>query len=119
MTITSPLQPGDHLRVIAPSTNLRIVSNENRVAATRRLEALGFRISFGRIAALVIGRFQRASGMDRSTLAFLVSRLDLPAGVPVVANVDAGHTDPMATIPIGGRASVEAAPGETTIEVWW
>jgi muramoyltetrapeptide carboxypeptidase LdcA involved in peptidoglycan recycling len=35
------------------------------------------------------------------------------AGRPVLANIDVGHTNPMATIPIGGRArlAVEAAGG--------
>lgn len=85
----------------------------------RDLVSLTHQPGFGRIAALLIGRFQRSSEMDRSTLRQLVSRLGLPAGVPVIANVEFGHTDPMATIPIGGSASVEALPGNATIEVRW
>ncbi|WP_233551062.1 S66 family peptidase [Amnibacterium setariae] len=60
------------------------------------------------VRALVIGRFQRATGMTRELLEEIVRRQPFVAGVPVIANVDFGHTSPQATIPIGGRASVSA-----------
>lgn len=85
----------------------------------RDLMALSHQPGFDQIAALVIGRFQRASQMDRSTLAGIVELLGLPAGVPVIGNTDVGHTDPMAAIPIGGTASVSAADPATMIEVTW
>jgi muramoyltetrapeptide carboxypeptidase LdcA involved in peptidoglycan recycling len=31
-------------------------------------------------------------------------------GVPVLGNADFGHTNPLATIPIGGRITVTAGP---------
>lgn len=58
------------------------------------------------IQGLVIGRFQRASGMTRGLLAQIIARQDRLATLPVLANVDFGHTNPMATLPIGGRASL-------------
>lgn len=85
----------------------------------RNLVSLAHQPGFSEIQALVIGRFQRSSKIDRSTLAAIVSGLDLPDGVPVIANVDVGHTDPMATIPIGGRSVVSADGTATTIEVSW
>ncbi len=60
------------------------------------------------IQGLVIGRFQRVSGMDRSTLERLVERLPGLAGRPVLGNVDVGHTAPMATLPIGGEVTMYA-----------
>lgn len=85
----------------------------------RDLVSLSHQQGFGQIAALVIGRFQRSSNMDRPTLAGIVDVLGLPASVPVIGNADVGHTDPMATIPIGGTAHVSATANTTMIEVTW
>lgn len=38
-------------------------------------------------------------------------------GIPVIANIDFGHTLPMITIPIGGRARVIADPTNPVIEL--
>ena len=58
------------------------------------------------VQGLVIGRFQRASGVTRSLLEQIVARQDRLANRPVLANVDFGHTNPLATFPIGGRAAL-------------
>ncbi|MEV0194902.1 LD-carboxypeptidase [Nonomuraea sp. NPDC050691] len=55
------------------------------------------------IRGLAIGRFQEASRMSRPLLEQIIGNQPLPAGVPVVANIDVGHTDPLATFPIGGQ----------------
>ena len=44
--------------------------------------------------------------MTRSLLAQIVDRQPALAGLPVLANVDFGHTNPMATLPVGGEASL-------------
>lgn len=60
----------------------------------------------GGVQGLVIGRFQRASGVTRALLEQILARQDRLAGLPVLANVDFGHTYPLATFPIGGRAAL-------------
>jgi muramoyltetrapeptide carboxypeptidase LdcA involved in peptidoglycan recycling len=60
------------------------------------------------LAALIIGRFQRASGIDRPVLEQIIQRQPVLAGVPVLANIDVGHTNPMATLPIGGHVEVHS-----------
>ena len=62
------------------------------------------------ITGLVVGRFQRESGMTRALLEQVLDHQDLPAGIPVLANVDVGHTQPMATLPIGGQAELTVPP---------
>ena len=64
------------------------------------------------IQGLVIGRFQRASCMTRALLTQIIARQQRLAALPVLANVDFGHTNPMATLPIGGREAL--AVGKTT-----
>lgn len=64
------------------------------------------------IQGLVIGRFQRASGMTRTLLEQIVSCQPVLADVPVLANADFGHTSPLVTFPTGGYASMSV--GETS-----
>ena len=58
------------------------------------------------IHGMVIGRFQRKTGMTYPLLDEILSRQPGLAGVPVLANVDLGHTSPYLTWPIGGRAEL-------------
>jgi muramoyltetrapeptide carboxypeptidase len=61
------------------------------------------------IRGLIIGRFQRASGMTRHLLEQILKRQHALIGLPVLANVDFGHTSPLATLPIGGRVELIAS----------
>ena len=58
------------------------------------------------VRGLVVGRFQRASGMTRRLLEQIVARQSPLAGLPVLAGVDFGHTQPLATLPIGGQVAL-------------
>ena len=65
----------------------------------------------GGAQGLAIGRFQQASHVTRSLLEQIIARQDRLAGLPVLANVDFGHTDPRITFPIGGRATLAVGTG--------
>jgi muramoyltetrapeptide carboxypeptidase len=68
------------------------------------------------VRGLLVGRFQQDSGMTRDLLEQIIARqdrLDRLAGVPVLANVDFGHTSPLATLPIGGRAALTVGDTST------
>lgn len=68
------------------------------------------------VRGLLIGRFQRESGMTRELLTEIISRQPALTGVPVMANLDFGHTSPLLTIPVGGTATITASnPAEITI----
>ncbi|XVQ16107.1 S66 family peptidase [Spirillospora sp. CA-255316] len=56
------------------------------------------------IRGLAIGRFQRASRMTRPLLEQIIDAQPALTGLPVLANIDVGHTYPLATFPIGGQA---------------
>jgi muramoyltetrapeptide carboxypeptidase len=64
--------------------------------------------AFGGVTGLVIGRFQRETGMTRELLAQIVASKPELAGLPVIANVDFGHTTPTVTFPVGGTVEVRA-----------
>jgi muramoyltetrapeptide carboxypeptidase LdcA involved in peptidoglycan recycling len=67
---------------------------------------------FHDVAGLLIGRFQTASGMTRDLLERIVTSNPQLGQIPIVANLDFGHTDPLLTIPVGGHATIDARSGE-------
>jgi muramoyltetrapeptide carboxypeptidase len=67
--------------------------------------------AFGGVTGLVIGRFQKETGMTRDLLAQIVASKPGLAGLPVIGNVDFGHTAPTVTFPIGGTVEIRAARG--------
>ncbi|WP_115685530.1 S66 family peptidase [Corynebacterium senegalense] len=67
------------------------------------------------IRAVVIGRFQKESRVTREDLQATIDSIPLLENIPVVANVDFGHTNPLLTFPVGGRVELAVAENETTI----
>ncbi|MFN7249919.1 MAG: S66 peptidase family protein [Anaerobacillus sp.] len=56
----------------------------------------------GKIEGLVIGRFQRVSKMTEEHLLFILDKHPILKSIPVLYDVDFGHTQPIITFPIGG-----------------
>ncbi len=81
----------------------------------RNMQALLYQPDFGNVKGLVIGRFQKGSKVTREQLEFILNNKKELAGLPILANVDFGHTTPLLTIPIGGTATL--ANGQLTLEV--
>lgn len=61
------------------------------------------------IKGLAIGRFQKASEMTREKLERIVSTKSQLKGIPIIANLDFGHSTPMITYPIGGTARINGS----------
>ncbi|SDW27061.1 Muramoyltetrapeptide carboxypeptidase LdcA (peptidoglycan recycling) [Marininema mesophilum] len=70
----------------------------------RNLQALLHQPSFNKVRGVVIGRFQRESQMSHEFLKKIHNTKPELHPIPVVANVDFGHTTPFITYPIGGVA---------------
>ncbi|MBM7767886.1 S66 family peptidase [Glutamicibacter nicotianae] len=62
-----------------------------------------------KIRGLAIGRFQLESSITRSLLEQVIAKHPILQDLPVVANLDFGHTSPMFTIPIGGYATLSTS----------
>jgi muramoyltetrapeptide carboxypeptidase len=69
------------------------------------------------IGGLIIGRFQKESNVTRIDITEMVAAKPELNNIPIVANVDIGHTFPLAVLPIGGTIRLDVAGIETTIEV--
>jgi muramoyltetrapeptide carboxypeptidase len=65
--------------------------------------------SFGGVRGIVIGRFQKASKMTQDLLMQIIKTKEELASIPVLADVDFGHTDPKITLPIGGVAHLKVS----------
>jgi muramoyltetrapeptide carboxypeptidase LdcA involved in peptidoglycan recycling len=59
------------------------------------------------IRAVVIGRFQPQSKMTEGLLRQIIQSKPELKNIPVIANVDFGHTSPQVTFPIGGKIRIQ------------
>ncbi|MBR1904372.1 MAG: LD-carboxypeptidase, partial [Alphaproteobacteria bacterium] len=80
----------------------------------RNLQALCYQPDFANVKGVVIGRFQKGSKIDREALEFIINNKPELKNLPVLANVDFGHSTPIITIPFGGTAQLEN--GKLTLE---
>lgn len=81
----------------------------------RNLQSLLHLPSFANVKGLVIGRFQKASKININLLSQIVKTKKELQNIPVIADVDFGHTDPKITLPIGGEVSFSARNGSIEI----
>ncbi len=94
-----------------PSLKNSIVFIEDNDKETIRdfrnqLQSLFLQKDAYQIKGLVVGRFQKGSGMTKNLLKMIVKSQPELKNIPVLANVDFGHTTPMITIPIGGTVKL-------------
>ena len=73
------------------------------------LEALMLDRHFRNVRGIVFGRFQQESKMDRQILAEIIFSKSELRGLPILGNVDFGHTEPKFTFPCGGRVKMKAS----------
>ena len=81
----------------------------------RQFQALAQREDFKNVKAVLIGRFQKASNITKEKLEFIIENIPQLKGLPVIANLDFGHTTPIATLPVGGMCEINNGK----INVWW
>ena len=87
------------------------------VCFDRDLQSLIHLPNFTEVKGLLIGRFQIQSNMTRELLQKIINSKKELAHIPVIANLDFGHTDPMITFPIGGNILVSATQSNIKITV--
>lgn len=83
----------------------------------RDLQSLLHQPGFAGVKGLVIGRFQQKSGISRDMLTKIIKTKKELDTIPVVADIDFGHTQSMITFPIGGEVSLSVDGRVTKIEM--
>lgn len=83
----------------------------------RDLQSLIHQPGFEGVRGILIGRFQQSSQMSRQLLCDIIRSKRELEHLPVVADVNFGHTSPQITLPIGGQATLEAFGGEVKLSI--
>lgn len=83
----------------------------------RNLQSLIHLPHFKGVRGLVIGRFQKAAGMTNDLLNKMIKSKEDLLRIPVIANVDFGHTDPKIAFPVGGDIAICADGGQAEIRI--
>lgn len=83
----------------------------------QQLQALIHQPGFENVRGVVIGRFPNSSGITQQLLTKIFETKDELSNIPVIANVDFGHTMPIVTFPIGGKAELSANASQCSIQI--
>lgn len=72
---------------------------------------------FSKVKGLVIGRFQKKSNMSDDLLIKIIKTKKELDNIPIIANVDFGHSDPKITFPIGGEVKIVIKNNQSKISI--
>lgn len=84
---------------------------------TRDLQSLLMQPDAHTIKGLILGRFQVQSKIGKEKLRYILSTFPQLKNIPIIANLDFGHTSPRLTIPVGAKAKITASSPKATIEI--
>ncbi|WP_285766048.1 S66 peptidase family protein [Peribacillus sp. SI8-4] len=83
----------------------------------RDLQSLLHQPDAGGIKGIVIGRFQKESGMTDYALQEIISTKQELKDIPVIANANFGHVHPFVTVPNGSKAVLSVKNGKAMIDI--
>ena len=79
-----------------------LTSDYFSVSFDRDLQSLIHQSNFKKVKGIVFGRFQKNTDMTLDKLVCIIRNKKEIKNIPIIANVDFGHTNPLVTFPIGG-----------------
>jgi muramoyltetrapeptide carboxypeptidase LdcA involved in peptidoglycan recycling len=83
----------------------------------RDLQSLVQQSDFSEVKGIVIGRFQKKSNVTYDLLKKIINSKKELSEIPIIGNVDFGHTDPKITFPIGGTMSLDVGYDNSSIRI--
>jgi muramoyltetrapeptide carboxypeptidase len=83
----------------------------------RDLQSLIHLPNFKKVKGIVIGRFQKASEVKTEQLIKVIKSKKELDHLPILANVDFGHTYPMITFPIGGMVQLNVSNKKSLLRI--
>jgi muramoyltetrapeptide carboxypeptidase len=81
----------------------------------RNLQSLAHLPEFDGVRGIVMGRFQKASNVSNTDITKIVREIKELEHLPVIANVDFGHTSPLITFPVGGEVQIDVNTKKSSI----
>ncbi len=82
----------------------------------RNLESL-LQLPSVSIKGIILGRFQKDSKVTIKQIEHLFESKKLSKNIPIVADANFGHTQPIFTFPVGGVVRIKAKSGKVNIEI--
>lgn len=83
----------------------------------RNLQSVLHQPNFEKVKWIIIGRFQKKTDITIEKLKYILKTKEELKSIPIIANVDFGHTNPLITFPIWGTVKILAQDDEATIEI--
>lgn len=83
----------------------------------RNLQSLIHQKNFDKVRGIVIGRAEKNCEMTKEKWIKLIKGKAELNNIPVIAGADFGHTTPLITFPIGGRAKMVAKEGKINLVI--
>lgn len=83
----------------------------------RDLQSLMHQPGFDGVHGIVFGRFQKKSNVSMEQFKAIIHSKEKLKHLPVIANVDFGHTAPYITFPIGGNVYLKAEGNIATLNI--
>jgi muramoyltetrapeptide carboxypeptidase LdcA involved in peptidoglycan recycling len=81
----------------------------------RNLQSLVHQKDFSGVKGIVFGKFESEFKMTDNLLGRIIEMHPILKEIPIIANVDIGHTFPQITLPIGGTAKIKAKKGTVSL----
>ncbi|CAM4071340.1 S66 peptidase family protein [Bacillus manliponensis] len=83
----------------------------------RYLQSLVQQPNFEHVRGIIIGKFQRGAHISIEDLRDIIATKKELSHLPIIANANFGHTTPIFTFPIGGKASLLASAKHTKLTI--
>jgi muramoyltetrapeptide carboxypeptidase LdcA involved in peptidoglycan recycling len=83
----------------------------------RDLQSVIHQFDFKNVKGIVIGRCQKSSNMSEEKIKEIILSKNELRELPVIGNVDFGHTSPIITFPIGGRINMRVRKGSSFLKI--
>ncbi len=83
----------------------------------RNLQSLIHQPNFNKVKGIVIGKFQKNVDINIDKLKYIINSKKELSSMPIIANVNFGHTNPMITFPIGGMGLLKIENNQIELRV--
>jgi muramoyltetrapeptide carboxypeptidase len=83
----------------------------------RQLQSLIHQADFPGVQGILIGRFQKKTKMTKDLLQKIISTKKELKNIPIIANLDVGHTTPQMITPVGGSIEMFADQNNLNIKI--
>ncbi len=90
---------------------------ETLYSFNRNLTSLTLRQDFSEVKGIVIGRLHPDSKIGYDELKLIVNNNERLRKIPIIGGIDFGHTTPMITFPIGGKAKFSAYNNKIDLKI--